>query len=121
MWFNSFPQDGGDICEIEENGRPVPSKGRNYILTKELIAAIDVAIGLGRPLLVSGEPGCGKTELGYAIACPGRDTMRASAAYRLTPDGFRGRVAMIMGAKNMTMTEVQAGRRLGTCADLAGR
>jgi MoxR-like ATPase len=27
-----------------------------------------VAIGLGRPLLVSGEPGCGKTELGYAIA-----------------------------------------------------
>jgi MoxR-like ATPase len=68
MWFNSFPQDGGDICEIEENGRPVPSKGRNYILTKELIAAIDVAIGLGRPLLVSGEPGCGKTELGYAIA-----------------------------------------------------
>lgn len=68
MWFNSFPQDGGDIVEIEENGRPVPSKGRNYILTRELIAAIDVAIGLGRPLLVSGEPGCGKTELGYAIA-----------------------------------------------------
>lgn len=68
MWFNSFPQDGGDIVEIEENGRIVPSKGRNYILTKELIAAIDVAIGLGRPLLVSGEPGCGKTELGYAIA-----------------------------------------------------
>lgn len=68
MWFNSFPQDGGDIVEIEENGRPVQSKGRNYIFTKELIAAIDVAIGLGRPLLVSGEPGCGKTELGYAIA-----------------------------------------------------
>lgn len=68
MWFNSFPKDGGDIVEIEENGRKVPSKGRNYIFTKELIAAIDVAIGLGRPLLVSGEPGCGKTELGYAIA-----------------------------------------------------
>src|SRR5688572_29920242 len=68
MWFNSFPQDGGDVVEIEENGRIVPSKGRNYIFTKELIAAIDVAIGLGRPLLVSGEPGCGKTELGYAIA-----------------------------------------------------
>ena len=68
MWFNSFPKDGGDVVEIEENGRIVPSKGRNYIFTKELIAAIDVAIGLGRPLLVSGEPGCGKTELGYAIA-----------------------------------------------------
>jgi hypothetical protein len=26
---------------------------------------------------------------------------------------------MVMGAKNMTMTEVQAGRRVGSC-DLAG-
>ncbi|MDQ0468945.1 AAA family ATPase [Labrys wisconsinensis] len=68
MWFNSFPRDGGDRAEIEENGRIVADKGRDYVFTEELMAAIDVAIGLGRPLLVSGEPGCGKTELGYAIA-----------------------------------------------------
>jgi len=68
MWFRTFPRDGGADAEILENGRIVPLKGRNYIFTDELAASIDVATGLGRPLLVSGEPGCGKTELGYAIA-----------------------------------------------------
>ena len=29
---------------------------------------------------------------------------------------FRGRISMTMGAKNMTMTEVQIARRLGGCA-----
>lgn len=50
-----------------ENGRPT-EKGRGYQFTDEMVAAVDVAIELGRPLLVSGEPGCGKTELGYAVA-----------------------------------------------------
>ncbi|MDQ0512162.1 AAA family ATPase [Ancylobacter amanitiformis] len=69
MWFNSFSQAASaPESEIRENGRPVRDKGRGYIFTEALVAAIDVAIGLGRPLLVSGEPGCGKTELGYAIA-----------------------------------------------------
>lgn len=70
MWFESFSRSAGGTAqsEIVENGRPVPDKGRNYVFTEELIAAVDVAVGLGRPLLVSGEPGCGKTELGYAVA-----------------------------------------------------
>src|SRR5262245_21827164 len=67
MWFNTFSSSKGNGA-IFENGREVPDKGRRYIFTDELSAAIDVAIGLGRPLLVSGDPGCGKTELGYAIA-----------------------------------------------------
>jgi MoxR-like ATPase len=70
MWFESFSQSARKTAdsEIVENSRPVPDKGRNYVFTDELIAAVDVAVGLGRPLLVSGEPGCGKTELGYAVA-----------------------------------------------------
>jgi MoxR-like ATPase len=70
MWFESFSRTAGGTAdsEIVENGRVVPDKGRNYVFTDELVAAVDVAIGLGRPLLVSGEPGCGKTELGYAVA-----------------------------------------------------
>jgi uncharacterized protein DUF3617 len=56
--------------------------------------------------------------LRYEIACPGRNEARARAVYALTPWGFKGRIAMVMGAKNMTMTEVQIGRRLGSC-DLA--
>ncbi|MCP3404466.1 MoxR family ATPase [Bradyrhizobium sp. CCGB01] len=43
-------------------------KGSLYRFTSAIEAAVDVAIGLGRPLLVAGEPGCGKTELGYAVA-----------------------------------------------------
>lgn len=33
-----------------------------------LVAAVNLAIALGRPLLLQGEPGCGKTRLAYAIA-----------------------------------------------------
>lgn len=43
-------------------------EGLTYELDPDLVAAIDVALGLGRPLLVTGEPGSGKTTLGYAIA-----------------------------------------------------
>jgi Protein of unknown function (DUF3617) len=53
--------------------------------------------------------------LAYDIVCPGRDAARAHAVYALAPDRFAGRVAMVMGAKNMTMTEVQHARRIGDC------
>jgi hypothetical protein len=53
--------------------------------------------------------------LSFDIECAGRDGARARAVYTLLPGGFKGRVAMVMGGKNMTMTEVQAGRRVGSC------
>jgi hypothetical protein len=56
--------------------------------------------------------------LSYDIVCDGRASARAHAAYRYGPTEFTGRIAMVMGAKNMTMTEVQSGRRAGSC-DLA--
>jgi len=43
-------------------------KPEDYILTEELEAAIKVAITLGVPLLVTGEPGTGKTRLAYRVA-----------------------------------------------------
>ena len=55
----------------------------------------------------------------YDVACPGRDSARAHASYRATDNGFDGRVAMVMGGKNMTMTEVVRGRRLGACNETA--
>jgi hypothetical protein len=61
----------------------------------------------------------GANTIEYDIACPGRDSARAHASYRATDDGFVGRVAMIMGAKNMTMTEVVRARRLGACNETA--
>ncbi|CAO4146986.1 hypothetical protein LPLAFNJD_LOCUS2335 [Methylorubrum aminovorans] len=69
-----------DALALRENGRPT-AKGRGYQFNgtsaadaddpdaaSDIVAAVDVALELGRPLLVAGEPGCGKTELGYAIA-----------------------------------------------------
>lgn len=54
--------------------------------------------------------------LDYDIVCPGRGAAKAHASYVLSGDGFTARIFMTMGAKNMTMTEVQSGRRLGSCA-----
>ena len=53
--------------------------------------------------------------LEYDIACPGRADARAHAAYAITPGRFSGRIAMVLGAKNMTMTEVQDAVRTGDC------
>ena len=55
-------------------------------------------------------------KLEYDIVCPERGAARGHAVYELSPNAFNGRVAMVMGAKNMTMTEVQHGRRIGECS-----
>jgi MoxR-like ATPase len=39
-----------------------------YLLSKGLCDAVNLAIALGRPLLVQGDPGVGKTRLAYAVA-----------------------------------------------------
>lgn len=39
-----------------------------YLPSKELVEAVNLAITLQRPLLLQGEPGCGKTKLAQAVA-----------------------------------------------------
>jgi MoxR-like ATPase len=39
-----------------------------YIASRELEEAVNVAIALGRPLLLQGDPGVGKTQLAHAVA-----------------------------------------------------
>jgi len=55
------------------------------------------------------------SSFGYDIRCQGRDAAKAHAAYTVSTDHFKGRIAMVLGAKNMTMTEVQTGHRVGSC------
>jgi hypothetical protein len=54
--------------------------------------------------------------LEYDVLCPGRDAAKAHATYVLGADHFAGRVAMVLGGKNMTMTEVQRAQRVGDCS-----
>jgi len=53
--------------------------------------------------------------LSYSLVCEGAATARAFAKYKLSSNGFKGRVFVKFGAKNMTLTEVQSGVRLGAC------
>jgi MoxR-like ATPase len=40
----------------------------DYVADDDLIKAVEIAIALGKPLLVSGEPGTGKTQLAHHVA-----------------------------------------------------
>lgn len=53
--------------------------------------------------------------LRFDVVCPGTNTGQASATFDLFEDRFEGRITMKMGGKNMTMTEVQRGHRVGPC------
>jgi len=55
-------------------------------------------------------------QLEYDIVCPERGAAKGHAVYRFSAGAFSGRIAMVMGGKNMTMTEVQHARRIGECA-----
>jgi MoxR-like ATPase len=69
MSFTVFQRDQPDkLFAVDlENGAD-DLRGANYLASEALENTVNVGIALGRPILVSGEPGCGKTELGFAIA-----------------------------------------------------
>ena len=50
--------------ETDRDGRPL----YGYLPDDALVEAVNLAIHLKRPLLIKGEPGCGKTRLAAAVA-----------------------------------------------------
>lgn len=99
-----------------------------YAVERTQVICIDAITheGTGAPLPLLGQndifDNCrmerfGADEVGfdYGLVCAERGGAIATATYRPTPGGFQARIAIMQGAKNMTMTEVQIGRRLGAC------
>lgn len=41
---------------------------KEYVVSDELLRSVNIAIALGKPLLIKGEPGTGKTMLADAIS-----------------------------------------------------
>ncbi len=58
--------NSGPIAQQNPPVRTVPREP--YLADEKLVQAVDLAIALGRPLLLQGEPGCGKTQLAYAVS-----------------------------------------------------
>ncbi|RYF86744.1 MAG: MoxR family ATPase [Chitinophagaceae bacterium] len=52
-----------ELTSIELNRDP-----GNYYADEDLVKAVELAIALNKPLLLSGEPGTGKTQLAYYVA-----------------------------------------------------
>jgi MoxR-like ATPase len=58
-----------EIYPVPADNPPTKSVSKEpYLINSELQKVVDLAIALGRPLLLQGEPGCGKTSLAYAVA-----------------------------------------------------
>ncbi len=65
MSVASFPSTDGLLRTTDPFlGR----RGRPYRPHKDLVAAANVALALDAPLLLTGEPGCGKTDFAFAAA-----------------------------------------------------
>lgn len=61
---------------------PRKVEAEKYVLSRDLANAVQVALALGQPLLLTGEPGTGKTRLAWRIA---HDLHTQEAAFRQEP------------------------------------
>lgn len=68
--FNPSPllQDFRDDNERKILGSGDRRDGKVYLYTERIVLAVNVAIATGRPLLVQGSSGCGKSSLAYNVS-----------------------------------------------------
>jgi MoxR-like ATPase len=74
-WYEDLPEmqkiEPANLSKdkiINHNFEPLSVKKEPYLPSEEIIKVVNLSITLGRPLLLQGEPGCGKTRLAYFIA-----------------------------------------------------
>lgn len=67
--LNDLPEYTGQVQPTEGERDPKTAQRLiPYLPSPELVEAVNLAIFLERPLLLKGEPGCGKTRLAQAVA-----------------------------------------------------
>jgi MoxR-like ATPase len=58
----------GPVIDVPGSRRAEQTKPEGYLADSGLVDAVNVALLLGQPLLLTGEPGTGKTQLAYSLA-----------------------------------------------------
>lgn len=69
--FEVYVGDGashGDRLDTVSEQPALLREHGKYLAGEDLVDAVNIAIVVGQPLLVTGEPGCGKTRLAWSIA-----------------------------------------------------
>src|SRR5688572_23035569 len=63
-----YRADVSDITAPSDPARSLPHHPSGYLPDAGLVDAVNVALILSKPLLVTGDPGTGKTQLAFSIA-----------------------------------------------------
>jgi MoxR-like ATPase len=69
--FDVYVGDGANHSDRVAGAAEQPTVFREhgkYLASEDLVDAVNIAIAVGQPLLVTGEAGCGKTRLAWSIA-----------------------------------------------------
>ena len=67
FWRSNFFQER-DACSLLREILRINCWHSRYVIDESILSVIFLAARMRRPLLIEGPPGCGKTELAYAVA-----------------------------------------------------
>lgn len=106
------------VLELPHILRPMAYRTVRRCLDREALMTVESVPGIAAcPVVAERAEG---DRLGRQWLCATANQGMATASYRVAPESFAARIAVTMGGKNMTLVEVQTGRRIGPCRPAAG-